>query len=113
MRTAYLAATVLLAVPLLAACSPQRVMTSTVASAAVSGTVQNVSTQNLGRLQTLCELVEPLAERAVASSSRTVQIVGQFGVAYCGKLLGGVVPATTDSNTEGWLAGLLSHLRNL
>lgn len=96
----------------LAACSPQQMMTSTAATAAVSATVQNVSTQNLGRLQKLCGVVEPLAETAATGANRTAQVIGQFGVAYCGKLLAGVVPATTDSNTENWLAGLLRQLQS-
>jgi hypothetical protein len=111
MNSSHLAAAALLSVVLLSACSPQQMLTSTAASVAVSATTQKVSPANISRLQMLCGAIEPLAEAATMASSQTEQVVGQFGVAYCGKLLAGVVLATTDANTESWLSDLLASLR--
>jgi hypothetical protein len=96
----------------LSACTvtPGQLVTSAAATYAVSATTTHVPEQYVSKLRSICGALTPLAQTAAASTSQTQKVIGQFGVAYCGKLLAGTVPGTTDSNTENWLIKIYNGL---
>ena len=69
-----------------------------------------MSNEELDRLKAICSWITPIAEIAIFFPS--TQIVSQFGLTYCSKLNAGIIPSTTDANTEDWLMDIFETLRS-
>lgn len=90
----------------LAACST--------AQLAATGTRAALSAETVATLTGICRQGQPLLPIAAhPAMPESVRDIGQFVGAYCGALLAGSVPPTTDGNTANWLAQNLATLRAL
>jgi hypothetical protein len=66
----------------------------------------------LARLVAVCHAAEPaLALAAGPAMPARVQEIAVYPQAYCGQLLAGAVPVTTDANTPSWLSTVLAGVR--
>lgn len=71
-----------------------------------------VAPQYLANIQAACAKGMPVADLVFnRAMPKGVLEVGTFVRAYCGQLLAGSVPATTDGNTLNWLNENLAALR--
>lgn len=96
----------------LTACSP--------AQLAATGSRAVLSPETTARITGLCRQGEPLvrfaASMPLASAVPGVgaaKEIAEFVAGYCDALLVGAPPATTDGNTENWLAQNLVGLRGI
>lgn len=91
---------------LVAACST--------AQLAATGTRAALSPETVATLAGICRQGQPLLPLAAhPAMPESIRDIGQFVGAYCGALLAGTVPPTTDGNTANWLAHNLATLRAL
>lgn len=89
----------------LAACSAPQL--------AATGTRAALSEQTVATIAGICRQAQPFIPLAAAiPSTKTVEIA-VFIHGYCGQLLAGQVPDTTDHNTVAWLNQNLTGLRAL
>lgn len=99
---------ILVAASLLAltACSP--------AQLAATGSRAVLSPETTARITGLCRQGEPLVRLAAAAPIPAEgKEIAAFVSSYCDALLVGAPPATTDANTESWLAQNLAGLRGI
>jgi hypothetical protein len=81
---------------------------------AAIGTHAALSPATVATLTAICRHGEPLvAAAANPAMPAQVQDISVFVAAYCGQLLAGQVPPTTDSNTVSWLDQNLGALRGV
>lgn len=102
-----------LAIPL-ACILPLALASCGVPQIAAVGTRAALSPETVSTLNSICRRGDQLIAIA-ASPAMPAQVreIGAFVGAYCGQLLTGSVPPTTDSNTVGWLEANLGALRGL
>ena len=81
---------------------------------AALGTRAALSPETVARLTSICRQGDMLI--AISTSPvmpAQVKEIGAFVGAYCGQLLAGSVPPTTDANTANWLEQNFGALRGL
>src|SRR5688500_7737794 len=88
---------------LVAACST--------AQLAATGTRAALSPETVAKITGLCRFAEPLVPLAAALPR--AQDIATFVGAYCGQMLAGTIPSTTDQNTPSWLQTNVATLRAL
>lgn len=87
----------------LAACS--------MADLAATGTRAALSAETVSTITGICRQAQPFVGLARLASSTTVKEDAGFLDAYCGQMLAGTIPLTTDGNTVNWLQTNLAGLR--
>ena len=98
----YLIATLLL---VLASCSNL----APVAPVAASLTPVVLTPEQIATMQTMCQAAKPALDiAALPSMPAQVKETAVFPQAYCGQLLAGAVPATTDGHTTEWLPEVIN-----
>lgn len=81
------------------------------APVAASLTPAALSPDTVSTITGLCRQAQPLVGLAGLTPSAPAQEVAAFVGAYCGQMLAGQVPPTTDANTVNWLGQNLAGLR--
>lgn len=81
---------------------------------AAKATEAKVSATELATIRRWCSFGEPLLKMgANFTTSTTVGEITAFVGSYCAQLNAGVIPVTTDANTDSWLSRNLNRLREL
>jgi len=98
--------------PILAAALCLGIAACSLPQLAATGTRAALSPETVATLTGICRSGNNVI--AIASSPAmpaSVQEIGAFVGSYCGQLLAGALPSTTDGNTVGWLEQNLGAIR--
>lgn len=95
----------------LAAVAVLAIAACSVPQMAAVGTRAALSDETLSMLSSICQRGDPLlAIAANPAMPPQAREIGVFVRAYCGQLLAGSVPTTTDAGTANWLTANLAGL---
>jgi poly-beta-hydroxyalkanoate depolymerase len=64
-------------------------------------------------VQQACVAAQPVLTAGSMSSNQTVKSITSYGTAFCGPVLAGTPPSTTNSNSTNWVLGLITQLAPL
>jgi hypothetical protein len=64
-------------------------------------------------VQQACVAAQPVLTAGAMSTNSTATNIASYGNAFCGPVLAGTMPATTDSNSASWVLGLVQTLSPL
>lgn len=64
-------------------------------------------------VQQACVAAQSTLAAGAASTNPTATSIASYGNAFCGPVLAGSMPATTNSNSASWVLGLISQLAPL
>lgn len=83
--------------------------------ASVGGAIGNLfgSTPQIGgnaTVQQACVAAEPSLTAAAKSTNPQATSIAAYGNAFCGPVLAGTMPPTTNSNSASWVLNLISEL---
>lgn len=89
-------------------CTQQSLLTGV----AVSETRKELSPQVVATLTSVCRNGSAFVEYVATLPYAPARTVASYVGSYCGQLLAGTAPATTDINTLSWLESNLAILRS-
>lgn len=64
-------------------------------------------------VQQACVAAQPSLTAGAKVNNPTANTIASYGNAFCGPVLAGTMPATTDSNSTNWVLGLITQLAPL
>jgi hypothetical protein len=64
-------------------------------------------------VQQACVAAQPVLTAGAMASNQSAKSIASYGNAFCGPVLAGTMPSTTNSNSTNWVLGLITQLAPL